>query len=79
MHISTHACNSYVTIYCRSGAVDYYGLHSFNMFIHIWLQEAPVMEYAQVDKSQKRASQEKQQPNEECDTMVKEEVTQVSI
>ena len=37
------------------------------------------MEYAQVDKSQKRASQEKQQMNEECDTMVKEEVTQVSV
>ena len=49
-----------------------------DLHMYIWLQEAPVMEYAQVDKSEKRVSQEKEEPTEEDvydDTMVEKKAS----
>ena len=46
--------------------------------MYIWLQEAPLMKYAQVDKSEKRVSQEKEEPTEEDvydDTMVEKKAS----
>ena len=48
-------------------------------YTHVWLQEAPTMEYAQVDKSKNKISREKHKvATEYDDTMVESSVTKVS-
>ena len=48
------------------------------IYTHVRLQEAPTMQYAQVDKSKKRISQEKHKA-EYDDAIVENSVTKVSI
>ena len=63
--------------------VEFYVLYiSHNSFIytHVWLQEAPVMEYAQVDKSKKKISQEKHKAATKHDNaMAENSVSKVRI
>ena len=47
---------------------------------HVNLQETPIMEYAKVDKSKKKISQDSQKPTAEYDdTVVEDEAAKVSV
>ena len=51
-----------------------------NMCIYIYVQETPIVEYAQVDKSKKKMSQDNQEPTaENGEAMVEDKVTKVSV
>lgn len=49
------------------------------MCMYVHLQETPIVEYAQVDKSKKKMSRDNQKPVAGCDEeMVEDKVTKVS-